>query len=133
MTDAQIFQLIGIIYIAVGIGIITSRNFYNKMTAGFLESTPAYYIGSLMAVVAGFLLVTFHNIWVMNWTVIITIIGWAALIKGIMLLTVPGFMINISRKFIDRPNTMTIWAIVAIVLGTVCCLLGFFYLNRPAI
>jgi hypothetical protein len=133
MTDAQIFQLIGIIYITVAIGIITAPEFYNKVASNFLESQPVYYIGGLVAIIAGFLLVTFHNIWVKDWPVIITIIGWIALIKGILLIAFPKGMIVFSKRFIGMTKVLTIWAIVAIILGVICCWLGFFVLNRRAI
>jgi hypothetical protein len=133
MTDAQIFQLIGIIYLAAGIGIITSSDFYGKIMEGFLESTPAYYLGGMIAIIAGFLLVTFHNIWLMEPTVIITLIGWAALIKGILIIAVPKFMIKLSKGIIGTQTIITIWAIAAIILGAVCSLLGFFHLNQHVI
>jgi uncharacterized membrane protein len=126
MTDAQIFQLIGIIYITVAIGIITAPEFYSKVASNFLENQPAYYIGGLVAIIAGFLLVTFHNIWVKDWIVIITIIGWIALIKGILLIAVPKAMIVFSKRFIGMTKVLTIWAVVAIILGVLCCWLGFF-------
>jgi len=133
MTDAQIFQVLGIMYLAVGIGIITSRDFYNKIFEGFMDSPPAFYLGGLVALVIGYLLIAFHNIWVKDWPVIITIIGWIALIKGILLIAFPKVSINISRCFIGTKKILTIWAIVAIILGVLCCWLGFFVMSRPAI
>ncbi|MEN6385430.1 MAG: hypothetical protein ABFD79_09540 [Phycisphaerales bacterium] len=133
MTDAQIFQLIGIVYISVAIGIFTAREFYNKVASEFLNNPPVYYIGGLIAIVAGFLLVSFHNIWVKDWALIITIIGWIALLKGILLIALPKAMITFSRRFIGMTNIITVWAVVALILGALCCWLGFFVLNRPAI
>ncbi|OQA01487.1 MAG: hypothetical protein BWY69_01351 [Planctomycetes bacterium ADurb.Bin401] len=59
MTDAQIFQLAGIVYLCVGIGIISSRDFYSKMIANFIDNAAAYYLGGLTALTIGYLLVTF--------------------------------------------------------------------------
>jgi hypothetical protein len=130
MTEAQIFQLIGIIYITVAIGIMTAPLFYNRIMAGFLDSPAAYYIGGLFAIIAGFLIVSFHNIWVKDWAVIITIIGWLALIKGILLIAVPKAMIVFSKRFLGLTKIVRIWGIVGLILGILCCWLGFFVLNR---
>ncbi len=126
MTDAQIFQLIGIIYLAVGIGIIINPDFYKKMIAHFTENSSAIYLGGLASLVIGFLLVSFHNIWVTDWPVIITILGWAALIKGLFLLVLPKASIKISNAFKEMKKLMNIWSTIVIILGALLCWLGFF-------
>ncbi|OHB49859.1 MAG: hypothetical protein A2Y10_09545 [Planctomycetes bacterium GWF2_41_51] len=131
MTDAQIFQLAGIIYLTVGIGIITGRDFYSKMVASFMDDAAAYYLGGLTALTIGYLLVTFHNDWVKDWPVLITILGWIALIKGIFLLAAPKAATQVSRYFIRNVKFLNIWAAVAIIIGVLFCWLGFFYLRRP--
>jgi uncharacterized membrane protein len=125
MTDAQIFQILGITYLAVGIGILSNPDFYRKMIPGFMENPPAVYLGGLVALVIGYLLVTFHNIWVKDWAVIITIIGWMALIKGLCLIMLPNVSMKISNYFVRITKYLTTWAIVVIILGGLLCWLGF--------
>lgn len=48
---------------------------------------------SFIAIVIGLLNVLFHNIWEPNITILVTLFGWAALIKGILLFTFPRFMV----------------------------------------
>lgn len=131
MTDAQIFQLAGIVYLSVGIGIISSRDFYSKMVANFMDNAAAYYLGGLTALTIGYLLVTFHNDWVKDWPVLITILGWIALIKGIFLLAAPNAAAQVSSYFIKNVKFINIWATVAIILGALFCWLGFFEMRRP--
>ncbi|PKL44106.1 MAG: hypothetical protein CVV39_08400 [Planctomycetes bacterium HGW-Planctomycetes-1] len=126
MTDAQIFQILGITYLAVGIGIIINPDFYKKMITHFTEDAAAIYLGGLAALVIGFLLVSFHNIWVTDWSVIITIIGWAALIKGLFLITLPKTAIKLCNSFKEMKKLMKVWSTVVIILGVLLCWLGFF-------
>ena len=84
MSDAQIFQIFSIVYLSIGIGIVINYDFYKKIFAGFIDSPVSMYFGGVMALVVGFLLVTFHNTWTRDLSVIITILGWMALIKGIL-------------------------------------------------
>lgn len=126
MTDAQIFQFIGIIYLAVGIGILINPDFYKKMITHFTEDAAAIYLGGLAALAIGFLLVSFHNIWVMNWSVIITIVGWAALIKGLFLLILPTKAVKLCKAFKEMKKLLKIWSVVVIILGVLLCWLGFF-------
>lgn len=133
MTDAQIFQLIGIAYLVIGIGLFTSREYYKKIVAGFTESPAALYIGGLAALFIGFLLVTFHNDWVKGWPVIITIIGWISLAKGILILAMPQLSMKISNNMMRSTNFFKVWPIAVIIIGVLCCWLGFFVLQKPII
>jgi len=126
MTDAQIFQVLGIVYLAVGVGIIINPDFYKKLVTDFMESPPAIYLGGIAALIIGYLLVTFHNTWDKDWSVIITIIGWVALIKGLFLIVLPKMSIKISNSFRKQMiEFLTVWAIVVIILGGLLCWLGF--------
>ena len=128
MADAHIFQIIGITYLAVGLGILINPGFYKKLIAAFTENPPAIYLSGLVALLIGYLLVTFHNIWVRDWSVIITIIGWAALIKGLFLLILPKMAIKISNAFKEIKKLLPVWSTIVIILGALLCWLGFFVL-----
>ncbi len=127
MTDAQIFQILGITYPIVGIGILINPDFYKKLITNFTENPPAIYLSGLVALAIGYLLVMFHNIWAKDWSVIITIFGWAALIKGLFLIVLPKVSIKISNFFKKQMTKfLTVWATVVIILGGLLCWLGFF-------
>jgi len=126
MTDAQIFQFIGIIYLAVGIGIIINPDFYKKMIIHFMENPSVIYLGGLVSLAIGFLLVSFHNNWSRDWSVIITIIGWAALIKGLFLITLPKVCIKLCNSFKEMKKLLPVWSTIVIILGVLLCWLGFF-------
>ncbi len=125
MTDAQIFQAIGIVYIAVGIGMLINPDFYKKLIKDFTENTSGIYLGGLVALMIGFLLVTFHNIWSKDWPVIITIIGWVALVKGLFLITLPRVSIKICNIY-KMDKFLSVWATIVIILGGLLCWLGFY-------
>ena len=129
MTDAQIFQLLGIMYLAVGIGILINPAFYKKLMAVFSENPPVLYISGLAALVMGYLLVRFHNVWPSDWPVIITIIGWVALIKGLFLVLLPNVSIKVCKFFESQMTKFfTVWAVVIAVAGAILVWLGFFAL-----
>jgi hypothetical protein len=51
-------------------------------------------LASFMAIIMGLLNILFHNIWEANYKLIITLIGWIALLKGILLFIFPSQFIN---------------------------------------
>lgn len=88
-TSILIAKMLSVAYLSIGLGLLASRDHYEKVMKKILDSSPYMILGGFMAVIAGILITEFHNIWVMDWTVIITIIGWIALVKGIFLLAFP--------------------------------------------
>ncbi|MFA5292070.1 MAG: hypothetical protein WC496_03455 [Phycisphaerae bacterium] len=126
MTDAQIFQILGIAYLIIGIGILSNPDFYRKMIRDFTENPPAIYLGGLIALVIGCFLVVLHNNWTKDWSVIITIFGWAALIKGLFLIILPQVSVRFSNAFKEMKNFLRIWGIIAAILGALLCWLGFY-------
>jgi uncharacterized protein YjeT (DUF2065 family) len=125
MSDAQIFQIFSIVYIAVGIGILINPGFYKKLFEDFIENAAVMYIGGVMALTIGYLILAFHNTWTMDLSVIITIVGWLALIKGILILIQPKIMIKLSKAILQKENILKIEAIVVFFLGLAFSFLGF--------
>ncbi len=84
-----IAKIIAVVYIAISIGQVFSGITYKKMYQDIMKSSGLMVLMGIFAIVIGFLLVEHHNIWVKDWPVLITIIGWAALVKGFLFLAFP--------------------------------------------
>jgi hypothetical protein len=124
--DLSIFvaQVAAIIYLAVGVGILLDKKYYAKVFDTVMKDMTAMYLGGFMALIIGFALVTFHNEWVKSWEVLVTIIGWVALIKGVLLFAFPTTLIGLTKPFVNR-KYLNVIAIVAIILGLVFGYFGF--------
>ena len=125
MSDIQIFQVFSIAYTAIGIGIFINPGFYKKLFEDFCENSSTLYIGGAMALVIGYLLITFHNTWTKDFSVIITVIGWIALIKGILILVCPKIIIKMTKAILGKGSNLKIQAIIVIIIGLLLAFLGF--------
>lgn len=125
MSDAQIFQVFSLVYIAVGIGIFVNPDFYKKIFEDCIESPAVMYLGGVLALVVGYLIVAFHNTWTCDLSVIITVIGWLALIKGVIILLLPKTMAALTKAIMKKTIFLKIEAVVVIILGLALSFLGF--------
>ena len=126
MSDAQIFQILSLAYIAVGIGFLVNPGFYKKLFEDFTENASVLYLGGITALVVGYLILAFHNTWTKDVSVIITIVGWIALIKGLVILIRPNIMIALAKAMAQKESTLKIEAIAVIILGLIFAFLGFY-------
>jgi hypothetical protein len=125
MSDAQIFQFFSLVYLSIGVGMIFNREFYKKMFGDFVGNASILYLGGVMALVVGFLLVTFHNTWAACPSTIITVLGWLALIKGIVILVQPKALISLTKALVASDKFMTIEMVLVIVIGILFSYFGW--------
>ena len=125
MSNAQIFQIFSVVYLAIGVGMLVNPAFYKKMFSDFVDNAGVLYMGGITALVVGLLIIMFHNTWTKNLSVIITIIGWLALIKGVVILIFPKAMVALAKSIVNSPKFMKIEAILVIIVGLFFAFLGF--------
>jgi len=66
-----------------------------------------------------------HNVWVLNWPVIITLLGWIAVISGALRVFAPDRALEIGKKAIASKQIITVSAAFWLVIGAVLCYFGF--------
>ncbi|MFH1375208.1 MAG: hypothetical protein ABIH35_00895 [Patescibacteria group bacterium] len=116
-------RLFAIVYLTFSVGFFLNADYYKKTFGRMLDDFGAMYLGGFMALVAGFAIVSYHNIWENNWTVLVTIVGWIALIKGILLLVSPKSFAFFKPLF--KADNLAKFIIFPIILGLVFAYFGF--------
>jgi hypothetical protein len=125
MTDAQIFQLLGLTYVAISLGGIFHRDFYQELLKDAVDSPSIFNLYGLLTLTVGFLLITFHNQWSMSWSVIITIFGWVAFIEGILMLAFPSVFLSLMNWMQKKQTFLRVYVVIGLLLGIFFLLLGF--------
>ncbi|WP_030539231.1 DUF2065 family protein [Sphingobium sp. DC-2] len=117
----RLAEAIGLYMMVVGIGGLVAPARWRAMMDD-LERSPGLVIALGFPVFAvGAALVLIHSIWTDPLAVIVSLIGYIALIEGALLLAVPAPLIRIGRWSL---NFTRAWAAVSIVLGILLFLAG---------
>ncbi len=82
-TSVFIAKILGLCYLVLGAALLLNKGLIEKVMEDFCKNAALLFIMGVFTLVLGIVMILVHNIWVANWTVIITIIGWIAFIKGI--------------------------------------------------
>jgi hypothetical protein len=82
-------KLIGPLLAAIGVALIFNADIFRAMAQEFLKSYALIYLAGLLALAAGLAIVNTHNEWTADWRVVITLIGWLAVIGGIIRIVLP--------------------------------------------
>jgi hypothetical protein len=119
-------KLMGPLFLAVGIGLIANAAVYKKLFAEFLDSTALVYLSGLLTMTAGMAIILTHNVWVLEWRVLITLLGWLLAIGGAVRIVIPQGTQKIGRRFLKHPQATIIAAVVWLAIGAVLCFFGYF-------
>lgn len=126
MTLAHVFQLLGLIYLAIGAGIGFNQDYGRRLVEGFFDCAAATMVAGIGATVAGFCLVVFYAGTSDAGSIMAGVIGWAALLKGLLVLMLPNFLESWARRWAKNPGNIAVTAVLAIVFGLVMSYVGFF-------
>ncbi len=85
-------QIWGPILLAVGLGFFISRKYYVKLYKDIQNEPLAMVAFGVLSMVIGITQIGVHNVWGSFAEGLMSFLGWATLVKGVIMLVVPGFV-----------------------------------------
>jgi len=111
-TALLVAKVFGVVYVVAGLGMLVNKDYYKKMMKEMMKSSSYMFFGGMMSLALGVIIVLYHNVWVQDWVVLVTIIGWLAVLKGVLLLLAPKALVKVSRIYLDNMNLVGVGALV---------------------
>ena len=90
-----------------------------------MNNQSATIILGMFALLAGLAIVNAHNLWVSDWRVIITILGWLAIARGALSLLFPNKMYGVGEAILASRSGPMIGAVIVLVLGGILSWMGY--------
>ncbi len=125
-TSVFIAKIFGLCYLVFGVGFLFNRKAFQRVMEDFCKNAALVFLGGVFALVIGIVIILKHNIWVANWTVMITIIGWLGLIKGIWIIVFPNTVSKFMQAYQENEGLLTVHSVAVLILGAVFTYFGFF-------
>lgn len=117
----RLAEMFGLYMIIIGIGGLAAPDRWRTVLDD-LNRSPGLVVALGFGVFAvGATLVLIHSIWTDPLAIIVSLIGYVALIEGALLLAAPGPLIRIGHWSTGFIRT---WAIIALILGLLLFLAG---------
>ena len=116
-------NIFGISIIAVSLSLLYYPKIIKKIFESMQNETTLFFTG-VVSFVIGISMILTHNIWVYDWKVIVTILGWAILLKGVIRLFLPDMVMGIARKM-KNSQWITFILVLNVIFGCVLIYFGF--------
>ena len=139
-TSRYIARLIGPVLLIMGIGMavgmLNEGEAYSGLMKEFIGSRALIFVTGVLILTAGLAIVNAHNVWEADWRVIVTVLGWLAIIRGIINLVFPATAQTLGDRMVASEAGLVAGAAITIVLGAILCIVGYEHLwaerRRPA-
>jgi hypothetical protein len=130
MTSSRyIARLMGPVMLVIGIGMVagmfTEGESYSSLMKEFIGSRALIFVTGALALVAGLAVVNAHNLWVPDWRVIVTVLGWMLIVRGVMNLVFPAAVQAMGDRMVASHAGVVAGAAFTIVLGALLSIMGY--------
>ena len=123
-TSIFLAKLIGPLALALGLGILFNRDAVRAVLDEFVRNRAVLFLAGIISFPTGLAVILTHNVWVADWPVIVTLLGWLAVITGAVRIFAPDRATKFAKKVLSYNFTMGAAAFWVIV-GAALCYFGF--------
>jgi hypothetical protein len=120
-TSIFLARLLGPLLLIVGAGILFNPGVFRTMAGEVVRSVTLVYLFGLVDLAVGLAIVLTHNVWLVSWRVLITLLGWFVFIRGAVRVLIPETLMGIAADKISKkyfvPVAGAVTALIGLVLG----------------
>lgn len=88
-----------------------------SIAADVMGNRGLFFIAAIVTLILGLLMVVSHNLWVMDWPIVITLISWLVLVSGLLRLFYLDTAMKMARGFVEHPVKMKITSFALFLIG----------------
>ena len=118
-------QLIGLTTAIFALAAFFRPGFVREGMADLQRSAMTRLLFGFIALVSGLAIVLFHNLWVGDWRLVITLIGWGGIIKGFVAIAQPATLLSLGDVFYRTEGRTRIVLVCALLFGLWLTAIGF--------
>lgn len=124
--DISIFlaKVLGLYLLIIALAMLVNAKNIRALLAESNNTSFVFLTGTI-ALIIGVLLVVTHNIWEADWKVLITILGWLTLIKGIVRLFFPEYVLRMTARFVQNSRAYFVIDVILLIVGIYLSYVGF--------
>ena len=124
-----IARLMGPVMLVIGIGMVAGLfvegGAYSSLMKEFIGSRALIFITGVLALLAGLAIVNAHNLWVPDWRVLVTVLGWLFIVRGVSNLVFPALVQTMGDRMVASQAGVIAGATFMIVLGAILSIMGY--------
>lgn len=126
--DVSIFlaKALGLYLFIFSIPLLFYTENFISIVSGMLHNASMQFVLGMNILTMGILMVISHNRWEASWIVVITILAWMTLVKGILYIVFPKMVNHLSQAAMHSRYMLRINSVICLLIGAYLSYMGFF-------
>jgi uncharacterized membrane protein HdeD (DUF308 family) len=116
-TTKTIAGLMGPTLLAIGIAMLINAGHFAEMAKQIGNDPGLIFLSGILLLVAGLATVRVHNFWDGGWRVVVTVLGWLAVISGILRMFLAFWAASIASTLGQSSTPVVIGALLPLLVG----------------
>ena len=109
--------VVGPVALILGLSLLLYADQWKKLMTQWKKGHFGLFGLMLMSLILGLIMINMYNVWEWNLWLIITIVGWAAFVKGVLYFLLPGDAIKAWMAIGENKGFLYVGALVWLVAG----------------
>ena len=124
-TSKSIAGLIGPTLVAGAVAVLLNLGTWPTLVEQAFRDPALIFVSGFPLFVAGLAIVRAHNRWEASWPVVVTVVGWVALLGGLSRILFPTRLATIAVGAVHTTGVLPAVAIVFLVVGALLSFKGY--------
>ncbi|MBU1151708.1 hypothetical protein KJ632_02670 [Patescibacteria group bacterium] len=121
-----IAAVMGPFYLVLGLSVLMYAEVWQKVFKSWKKDHISLVALSMLLLVAGLISVNMYNVWEMNIWLIVTVVSWILVLKGVFYMLAPGELIKDTLDMGQNKGLLYFGGLVSVVLGGVLSYYTYF-------
>lgn len=120
----QLARIWGVAAFVIALVALTAPARMGVVMADFQKSPALLFMTAIFALMIGLVQVALHNLWTDPTAIIVSLIGWLAIVKGVLLLAAPEGAMAFAAAVSSSPSRVRLYGVFVLILAIVLLILG---------
>jgi hypothetical protein len=116
-TSKMIAGLMGPTLAAIALAMLFKFDSIPELAEQVSRDPALIFLSGVLLFVAGLAIVRAHNIWTFGWPVLVTTLGWLAIVGGLLRMLFPSRLAEIATDLGDRPGLIIGLSVAILLIG----------------
>jgi len=124
-TSRTIAGLAGPTLVVGAASVLLNLSAWPSLVDRAFHDPPLVFESGFPVFVAGLAIVRVHNRWTRDWPVLVTVLGWLALVGGLSRVLFPARLADIAVPAVETPGVLAAVAVLLLVVGVFLSFKGY--------
>ncbi len=124
-TSVFIAKLLGPFFVVLGLAILFKPQAFRALLEDMIEGPALIFLAGGFWLIGGLAIVLSHNVWMAGWPVIITLMGWATILRALICIFLPQLIVSINSGLLEHKARVAFAALIDLGVGALLSYFGY--------